>query len=148
MSLVSAGPSQNGRGRHGQYVYLITMAHPTPENVQQLSLKTPADFTRDSFRELVVEAHAAVGVTLMETVCFREPHENGLAAEHAGESIGPPGEKIAPDAILRLPPHPPPGVHRSGSESARGDPSKHTLRSSLPITHVAISVPFPAFTKP
>ena len=41
-ALVPDGPAQRGRGIHGQYVYWITMSHPRPETVQQLSLRTPA----------------------------------------------------------------------------------------------------------
>ena len=40
--LVPDGPAQRGRGIHGQYVYWITMSHPRPETVQQLSLRTLA----------------------------------------------------------------------------------------------------------
>ena len=41
-ALVPDGPAQRGRGIHGQYVYWMTMSHPRPETVQQLSLRTLA----------------------------------------------------------------------------------------------------------
>ena len=71
------GPAQRGRGVHGQYVYLIVFSHPTDEAVASLQLRKPSDFTRTSFRELVVEAHAAEGVELCETAAFVEQHANG-----------------------------------------------------------------------
>lgn len=77
-NLLSDGPVQQGRGCNGQYVYWIVMSHPRPETVQRLGLKTPADFDRDSFRELVVTCHETAGVEVVETACFLEPHANGL----------------------------------------------------------------------
>jgi hypothetical protein len=76
--VISDGPAQQGRGCNGQYVYSIVMSHPRPETVQRLGLKTPADFDRESFRALVVACHGTVGVELVETACFLEPHANGL----------------------------------------------------------------------
>ncbi len=72
------GPLQRGRGVQGQYVYWITQAHPKPETVQRLGLKTPGDFTREEFGKLMVKAHKEMGVDLVETACFLEPHSNGL----------------------------------------------------------------------
>lgn len=74
----SSGPPQSGRGCKGQYVYWITQSHPKPETVERLGLKTPSDFTRQEWNDLVVKVHTASGVTLEETATFREPHENGL----------------------------------------------------------------------
>ena len=71
------GPAQRGRGVHGQYVYLIVFSHPTDEAVAAQQLRRPADFTRTSFRDLVIEAHAAAGVELCETAAFAEQHQNG-----------------------------------------------------------------------
>ena len=71
------GPVQRGRGVHGQYVYLIVFSHPTDEAVAAQQLQRPSDFTRASFRELVIEAHAAAGVQLCETAAFEEQHQNG-----------------------------------------------------------------------
>ena len=51
------GPSQRGRGVHGQYVYWICMQHPKPETVQRTGVKTPADFDRITFREMLVQSH-------------------------------------------------------------------------------------------
>ena len=77
-ALVPDGPRQTGRGAHGQYVYWITMSHPRPETVQQLGLRTPAEFDRQTFRELVVTCHERARVEIVETACFIEPHANGL----------------------------------------------------------------------
>ena len=77
VDLVSSGPPQRGRGVHGQYVYLIVFSHPHEETVRRLQLRTPADFTRESFRALSVESHAAAGVEVVETAAFAERHTNG-----------------------------------------------------------------------
>ena len=80
------GPPQHGRGVQGQYVYWLTFAHPTQESVERFGLKTPTDFydatqswvlAREEFTTLVVNAHAAEQVELVEAACFLEPHENG-----------------------------------------------------------------------
>lgn len=71
------GPTQKGRGVHGQYVYALVFSHPKQETVARLNLKTPADFSKTSFRTLVLQCHAAHGVDLVETACFQELHENG-----------------------------------------------------------------------
>ena len=75
--LASTGPPQRGRGANGQYVYWITQAQPKPETLARLGLRAPADFSAESFRALVVAAHTACGVDLVETAFFKEPHENG-----------------------------------------------------------------------
>ena len=58
VSLPLNGPGgQTGRSAPGQYVYWICMAHPTQETlVAKPGMKTPADFSRESFTELVVWA--------------------------------------------------------------------------------------------
>ncbi len=48
------------------------MPHPTPETLAQTQVRTPAEFTHDAFRELVVEAHAACGITVEGTACLLE----------------------------------------------------------------------------
>jgi len=53
-----------GRGVPGQYVNWIVMPHPTAETLCLTQVRTPAEFTHDAFRELVVEAHAACGITV------------------------------------------------------------------------------------
>ena len=50
------GPDQRGRGVRGQYVYWITMVQPEVSTIEAYSLKVPADFSRETFLELVVEA--------------------------------------------------------------------------------------------
>ena len=69
---------QTGHSAPGQYVYWICMAHPTQETlVAKPGMKTPADFSRESFTELVVSVHSSCGVELEEVACFLEPHANG-----------------------------------------------------------------------
>ena len=53
------------------------MAHPLPETIAAHGVKTPEDFDRSSFTTIVVEAHAACVVELLETACFLEPHASG-----------------------------------------------------------------------
>ena len=53
------GPPQHGRGVQGQYVYWLTFAHPTQESVERFGLKLQADFSREEFTTLFVNAHAA-----------------------------------------------------------------------------------------
>ena len=73
------GPGgQTGRNTPGQYVYWICMAHPTQETLAaKPGMKTPADFSRESFTELVINVHSSCGVELEEVACFLEPHANG-----------------------------------------------------------------------
>ena len=54
LNLPFSGPAQFGREQLGQYVCWICMARPTLEVVAQAQVRTPADFSRDSFRELLV----------------------------------------------------------------------------------------------
>ena len=62
-----SGPPQGGRNAPGQYVYWITMVHPKEETVQRLEVKTPSDFTREEFCQLMVVAHQACSIELVET---------------------------------------------------------------------------------
>ena len=71
------GPSQRGRGVQGQYVYWICQAYPLPATVSAHGIKTPDDFDADSFRGVVIEAHAHCNITIIETCFFKEPHSNG-----------------------------------------------------------------------
>ena len=75
--LQSDGPPQHGRGVKGQFVYWITQSAPTPEVVQQLALRRPAEFSHEEFSSLVVEAHTKCDVEVLETACFKEPDGNG-----------------------------------------------------------------------
>ena len=79
VSLPLNGPGgQAGRSAHEQYEYWICMAHPTQETlVAKPGMKTPADFSRESFTELVVNVHSSCSVELEEVACFLEPHANG-----------------------------------------------------------------------
>ena len=69
-----SGPGgQTGRSANGQYVYWICMAHPTQETlVAKPGMKTPADFSRESFTELVVNVHYSCTAELEEVACFLE----------------------------------------------------------------------------
>ena len=71
------GPPQRGRGVNGQYVYWITMSHPTVETVQSLGVKTPAEFTRESFAELIVQAHKSCSINIVAPAILLELHANG-----------------------------------------------------------------------
>ena len=53
------------------------MPLPLPETVEQDGIKTPEDFDRQSFRELIVVTHSACGVELLEGVYLLEPHASG-----------------------------------------------------------------------
>ena len=81
LRLVAESPlaltGQRGRGIHGQYVYWIVMAFPTPETMAKRGVRTPDDFTHDSFTALVVQVLGSCDAPLEETICFREPHANG-----------------------------------------------------------------------
>ena len=72
------GPSQRGRGVHGQYVYWICMQHPKSETIQRTGVKTLVDFVRITSREMLVKSHRECGIEIEETACFKEPNENGL----------------------------------------------------------------------
>ena len=73
------GPPQNGRGVQGKYVVWICMPQPKAETIQRRGVKQPSasDFTRYSFRELIVQAHTDEGIDVVETACFLEPRSNG-----------------------------------------------------------------------
>ena len=73
------GPGgQTGRSAPRQYVYWICMAHPTQETlVAKPGMKAPADFSRESFTELVVNVNSSCSVVLEEVACFLEPHAKG-----------------------------------------------------------------------
>ena len=71
------GPPQGGQGQNGQYVYWICFAFPSEETVAEHGIKTPADFSRQTFREVVAEAYKFCKLELVETVCFQEPHADG-----------------------------------------------------------------------
>ena len=75
--LALAVPPQRCQGNCGQYAYWICMPHPLPETVEQSGVKTPEDFDRQSFRELIVVTHSACGVELLEGVYLLEPHASG-----------------------------------------------------------------------
>ena len=71
------GPDQTGRGKPGQYVYWIVFSHPTEDSIQRLGLRTPAEFTRDLFSQLMVQVHKDCSVQLVEAANFLEPHASG-----------------------------------------------------------------------
>jgi len=57
-----------------QYCWWVTFAHPLEETVQRLQLKTPSDFTRQSFLELVQTVFRVCDLPLVEAAVFLEPH--------------------------------------------------------------------------
>ena len=69
------GPDQQGRGKKGQYVYWVTMAHPTDQTVQHFNLQVPDAYTRPQFSDLVVAAHTKHNIDVVETAVFKELHE-------------------------------------------------------------------------
>ena len=71
------GPAQQGQRANGQYVYWMCMACPSEETVAAQGIKAPSDFTRETFREACVAAHAHCNVDVVETICFLEPHADG-----------------------------------------------------------------------
>ena len=71
--LCAAGP-RTGKAKK-QYCWWITMSFPYPEMVARLGLKTPDDFTPDTFLEMVRAAHVARGIQLDEAVVFTEKHQ-------------------------------------------------------------------------
>ena len=57
-------------------MYAIVMVHPSPATIA-LGFKAPSDFTRKTFREMLVKCHEECGTKAVETACFLEPHANG-----------------------------------------------------------------------
>ena len=51
------GPGQHGRGVRGQYVYLVVFNCPKPDVVERFGARSPAEFSREAFNTLVVQAH-------------------------------------------------------------------------------------------
>ena len=78
VSPLSGPGGQTGRSAPGQYMHWICMAHPTQETlVAKLGMKTPADFSREYFTELVINVHSGCDVEFEEVACFLEPRANG-----------------------------------------------------------------------
>ena len=63
-----------GRARR-QYCWWVTFAYPLPDTVQRLGLKTPDNFTRQSWLEAVRTAHEKARVKLDEAAVFLERHQ-------------------------------------------------------------------------
>ena len=70
-----SGPDQRGSGNKGQYVYWITFPHPKDEHLP--SMKAPSAFSRQEFRDLILQVHTDCSKKILETVVFLEPHQNG-----------------------------------------------------------------------
>jgi hypothetical protein len=72
------GPREKRGARAGQprrqYCWWVTFPFPYDQTIQRLQLKTPADFDRDSFSKLCVEAFAHGGWEVQETANFLELH--------------------------------------------------------------------------
>ena len=76
---VPSGPRQQGRGKHGQYEYWITMPQLKAVTTAEKGVREPEGFTREEFSELIVQAHKEVGVVILETAVLGEPHASGKA---------------------------------------------------------------------
>ena len=66
------GPPQQGQGQNGQYVYWVCMVHPKPATVARRSVRLPGSHTRTEFRQVVMEAHTARTVEVVETAVARK----------------------------------------------------------------------------
>ena len=64
------------RHSKGQYVYWIVQSYPKEEQIAK-GAKLPSDFNHTTFRTLVVGAAEKVGVGIVETTFFLEPHGSG-----------------------------------------------------------------------
>ena len=80
--LVEVGTSRAGWARR-QYCWWVTFAHPYEETAVRRNLRTPSDFTRESFLEALKDSCEAAGVHLVEVVIFLEPHERRDASGNA-----------------------------------------------------------------
>lgn len=74
----ATGPFQATGTRSGcarrQYCWWLTFSAPYPATVERFGLKSPAEFTRQEFLDVVKAAHAAAGVELEEAAVFLELH--------------------------------------------------------------------------
>ena len=74
-----SGPVEERGSRQGiarrQYCWWITFSYPYASTVQQHGLRTPANFTRQTFLDLCRECHQGAGVALVEVVIFLEKHQ-------------------------------------------------------------------------
>jgi len=72
------GPRDTASSRAGkarrQYCWWITLSYPLPETVERLGLKTPDDFTREQWLEIVRSAHDQARVQLEEVDVSLEQH--------------------------------------------------------------------------
>ena len=59
------GPIQRACGSKGNYCYWATAADPKDETLERLGVKRPCEFSRQSFREVVVAARAACGIDVV-----------------------------------------------------------------------------------
>ena len=75
-----SGPAQNGRGIHGQYVYLIVFSHPTDAEVQQHGLRRPSEFTKTPLASDKIQfSHRRTSVFQMGSWVL--VHKNPLASD-------------------------------------------------------------------
>ena len=79
LPVVGALPAGQGAAAR-QHCWWITFAHPYQETVEQLQLKTPTDFTRSTFLDLVKAVYAGAGKRVLEAAVFLEPHRRTDAA--------------------------------------------------------------------
>jgi hypothetical protein len=75
----ATGPLQQTGNRAGaarrQYCWLITFAAPVAATIATLGLKSPVDFTRQQFLDVVLAAYTAAGVVAEEAAVFLEMHK-------------------------------------------------------------------------
>lgn len=69
-----AAGARGGRARR-QYCWWVTFSYPLPETVARLGLKTPDEFTRETFCDTIRAAYTKAKVSLEEVAVFRELHE-------------------------------------------------------------------------
>lgn len=67
-----------------QYCWWITFPFPYEDTVTRLGLKTPDDFTRESFLEACRAAHTAAGIDVVEGAVFLEKH---VRTDNAGQRL-------------------------------------------------------------
>ena len=58
-----------------QYCWWITFTAPFPATAARLQLRSPAEFTRESFRVIVCDAHTHAGNNVEEVAIFLELHQ-------------------------------------------------------------------------
>ena len=72
---IPTGPeSGTQRGCAKQYCWAIIFSFPYDETIVRLGIRTPAEYTRETWHETTLSVHAEVGIPLVETAVFLERH--------------------------------------------------------------------------